>query len=191
MKRSTAVPGTFEAPMDTELMGLVASLFHSFTIFQRDNHSMACKLGELLKINTCHLGLAIAPWKTSIWCLTCKSREVGRVWTENIGKHLPTPEGQLLVQGGRRDVHFHPPENSLNKPSSKEKDSLGTRISHQFDGGVLVDEAKTEVSYGPEYATKGWEPWGHMNHLPGDTSETPNLESVSATDGGIGSRAWE
>ena len=96
MKRSTAVPGTFEAPMDTELMGLVASLFYSFTIFQRDNHSMACKLGELLKINTCHLGLAIAPWKTSIWCLTCKSREVGLVWTENIGKHLPTPEGQLL-----------------------------------------------------------------------------------------------
>lgn len=157
MKRSTAVPGTFEAPMDTELMGLVASLFHLFTIFQRDNHSMACKLGELLKINTCHLGLAMAPWKTSIWCLTCKSREVGLVWTENIGKHLPTPEGQLLVQGGRRHVHFHPPENSLNKPSSKEKDSLGTRISHQFDGGVLADEAKTEVSYGPEYATKGWE----------------------------------
>lgn len=49
MKRSTAVPGTFEAPMDTELMGLVASLFHLFTIFQRDNHSMACKLGGTVK----------------------------------------------------------------------------------------------------------------------------------------------
>ena len=27
----------------------------------------------------------------------------------------------------------------------------------QLDGDVLVDEAKTEVSHGPEYATKGWE----------------------------------
>ena len=69
---------------------------------------------------------------------------MGLVWTEHTGKHLPTPEGQLLVQGGRRPAHFHPPENSQNKPSRKEKDSLGTRVSHQFDGGVLVDEAKTE-----------------------------------------------
>lgn len=57
MKRSTAIPGTLEAPMDTELVILVTSLFYSFTIFQRDIHSMACKLGKLLKVNICHLGI--------------------------------------------------------------------------------------------------------------------------------------
>lgn len=63
--------------------------------------------------------------------------------------------GTASVQG-RRHVHFYPPENSLNKPSSKEKDSLGTRISHQLDGGVLADEAKTEEE-AQNMLPKGWE----------------------------------
>lgn len=85
--------------------------------------------------------VTVAPWKTSVWGLTCKSS--GWDWCgRDTGRHLSIPKGQLLVQHDRGHSLFQPLETSLNKPPSKEEDSLGARVSNQFEGDVLVDEAK-------------------------------------------------
>ena len=76
MEGATAAPGTREVPTEPGLMTFVIFLVYSITVFQRDIYSTTCKLGKCLKINTCHLRLAVAPWKTSGWCLACQSTRV-------------------------------------------------------------------------------------------------------------------
>lgn len=181
MKGPATAPETLEHPKNLRWWHL-SCFYCTHLYFSKDIFTLwHVNHGKCLKINTCHLELATAPWKTG--CLTCENSRKGLSVESGLKPTSFNTEETASWSRREKELTFLASRDFTELAYSKEKDFLWTRVSDWFEeGDVLVGEAKKEVVTAQNMP---WMEWGWCGPSSSwNAWETSELETAGIMDGG-------